>query len=73
MLTKDKVEELKEKPVQASTIQITSERVTICTPDSFPIIFLLKHATLPFELLQIHQYSTLLLGAHQIYSVLLKK
>lgn len=46
MLIKDKGEEMKEKPVQASSIRITSGRLTICTPDSFPIIFLLKHANL---------------------------
>ena len=46
MLIKDKGEEMKKKPVQASTIQITSERLTVHIPDSFQIIFLLKHANL---------------------------
>lgn len=46
MLIKDKGEEMKEKHIQASAIQIISERFTICTPDSFQIIFLLKHANL---------------------------
>lgn len=34
---------MKEKPVHAATIQTTSEGLTICLPDSFQIIFLLKH------------------------------
>lgn len=40
---KNKSEEMKEKP---TTILITSERLTICIPDSFQIIFLLKHVNL---------------------------